>query len=348
VIVVRVVRLSIGALLIVAAVAAGYWAGSTVMTQTTLPTEPAEPLTVAAELGELGRTIMLAGEAHREIDYEQFAEIEGTVTSKAGSEFVSDGDVILFVNLEPVVVAEGDIPGFRDLRAGDTGEDVAQLQEFLVRKGHAGLTPDGRFGASTTGAVKEWQESIGATPTGIVQSGAIHWLSTLPTQLDMSSLAVGDKVTRETVLYRILSGTPVFWLPLGEDQRNLLPESPTLQVVLSGNRIPAILGKGVSGDRGLTYELVGMDGGGLCTHPCPEVPLQETTPVDVEVVVVPETTGPVVPVAAIVTDPTGNHFVRTTDGSEMPVDILAVDGGLAVVSGVEPGTEVVIPGGEES
>lgn len=344
----RAAQFLIGALIILAAGAAGYWAGSTVMTQTTLPTEPAQPLTVTAEHGKLGRTIMLEGEARREIEYEQFAEADGTVTSKVETELVSDGDVILFVNLEPVAVAQGAIPGFRDLKSGDTGEDVAQLQEFLVREGHTSLTPDGRFGASTTEAVREWQEAIGATPTGIVQSGAIHWLPTLPTRLDMSSLAVGDKVTRETVLYRVLSGTPIFWLPLGADQRNLLPESPTLQIVLGGNqRIPAILGDGVSDDRGLTYELTAVDGSGLCAHPCSEVPLQETTAVNVEVVVVPETTGPVVPVAAIVTDPTGNHFVRTADGSEMPVDILAVDGGLAVVSGVEPGTDVLIPDGDE-
>lgn len=339
----RITQFLIGALIILAAGVAGYWAGTTVVKQSTPPTTPIQPLTITAELGTLGRSITLEGVARRLVEFEQLAEIDGTVTSKAGSQRVSDGDVILFVNLEPVTVAEGDIPGFRDLKAGDEGGDVKQLQEFLVRRGNLSSTPDGRFGTSTTRAVRDWQETVGATPTGIVRIGAIHWLPALPTHLDISALTVGDKLSRDTVLYRVLSGAPTFWLPLGTDQRNLLPQSPMLQIVFGETRkVSAILGDGMSDERGSTYELVGMDGNTLCPDPCLEVPLQATTPISVEVVVVPETTGPIVPVAAISTGPTGIHFVRSPDGSKVPVEILALDGGLALVSGVEPGDDVLL------
>lgn len=59
--------------------------------------------------------------------------------------------------------------------------------------------------------------------------------------------------------------------------------------------------------------------------------------------VVPETTGPVVPVAAIVTDAGGAQSVRLPDGSEMPILVLASTGGLAVVSGIDAGDVVVLP-----
>src|SRR5699024_8390259 len=62
---------------------------------------------------------------------------EGTVTAvrvSAGQE-VSIGDALYDVDLRPVVIAEGDTPGFRDLNRGAQGPDVDQLQGLLADLG---------------------------------------------------------------------------------------------------------------------------------------------------------------------------------------------------------------------
>jgi len=88
------------------------------------------------------------------------------VRVKAGED-VSSGDPLLEVSGRPVVVFEGNVPAYRDLRPGADGDDVAQLQAALADRGFgSGEDPEGFFGSGTKGAVEEFYESIGfAAPT---------------------------------------------------------------------------------------------------------------------------------------------------------------------------------------
>ena len=52
------------------------------------------------------------------------------------------------------------------LRAGDSGTDVKQLQENLIQLGYMSGTPDGKYGAKTTGAVKAFQKNNGLKEDG--------------------------------------------------------------------------------------------------------------------------------------------------------------------------------------
>jgi hypothetical protein len=63
-----------------------------------------------------------------------------------------------------------------------------------------------------------------------------------------------------------------------------------------------------------------------------------------EIVVVPETEGPVVPVAGVVTSPDGSTAVVLVGGEMVEVTVLAVADGLAVVEGVSAGDVIVLPG----
>jgi hypothetical protein len=54
-----------------------------------------------------------------------------------------------------------------DIRLGDCGEGVRQLQTFL-NAGGAGLVVDGRFGRATEAAVKDLQRRVGFPETGVV------------------------------------------------------------------------------------------------------------------------------------------------------------------------------------
>lgn len=70
----------------------------------------------------------------------------------------------------------------------------------------------------------------------------------------------------------------------------------------------------------------------------------------VEIVVIPETVGPVVPVAAIQLDAGNQPFVTTPAGERIDIDIVESAQGIAVVEGIEVGTVILIrvtspPGG---
>ena len=103
-----------------------------------------------------------------------------------------------------------------------------------------------------------------------------------------------------------------------------------------------------TGEPALT--LTGADGGTVCGEDCGEaVPLGETVLYPVEVTVVPTTTGPMVPVAALLPDGADGWMVRLADGGESPVTVLAAANGWAVVEGLAVGEQVVLsPGGGPS
>lgn len=73
------------------------------------------------------------------------------------------------------------------------------------------------------------------------------------------------------------------------------------------------------------------------------VPAADQTPVDVEWVLVPDTTGPLLPVAALQSDPVGGAFVELPDGSRRPVTVRVASGGSAIVDGVAVGEAIVLP-----
>ena len=58
----------------------------------------------------------------------------------------------------------------RTLRKGDSGEDVKELQEALLREGYdlGSYGADGKFGSETLSAVRAFQHDNGLTPDGIV------------------------------------------------------------------------------------------------------------------------------------------------------------------------------------
>lgn len=83
------------------------------------------------------------------------------------------GDVAYRIGEQPVVVMPGAVPAHRAMAYGTEGDDVRQLQEYLVAAGFAGFEPDGDFGSATRRAVRDWQDSLGVDDTGRVDQGAV-------------------------------------------------------------------------------------------------------------------------------------------------------------------------------
>lgn len=80
--------------------------------------------------------------------------------AKLGSR-VWPGHVLAQIDGRPVILLRGRLPAYRDLREGDTGPDVSELQAALVGLGYADYDPAGYFGPSTALAIQAFYQTLG-------------------------------------------------------------------------------------------------------------------------------------------------------------------------------------------
>lgn len=272
----------------------------------------------------------------------------GMVTSLGldGVGLVSAGDVPLAVDQRPVVVAQGATPAFRDLAQGARGDDVVQLQAFLVEAGFLRGEPSGVFGASTTAAVREWQRSLGVQRTGFVAAGDLLFVEELPARLVLGDdVVVGSLVSPGQQLLAAVERAPRFTATVSAGmQAAVVP--PTGATVLVGAPDGSAWEATVTGSErdefgGTTLFLAGADGGAVCGRACD---LIEFTGRDIVLnghsVLTPEVTGPGLPHAAVGTAADGTRFVVLEDGTRVTVTVLAVDASRKIVDGVSVGDAV--------
>jgi peptidoglycan hydrolase-like protein with peptidoglycan-binding domain len=77
---------------------------------------------------------------------------------------VRAGDVIVEVSGRPMLALPGPVPAYRDLKPGDSGPDVAQLQRALTAVGQPPSDPPGFFGAGTKSAIAALYRERGYDP----------------------------------------------------------------------------------------------------------------------------------------------------------------------------------------
>jgi hypothetical protein len=76
--------------------------------------------------------------------------------------YVEQGTVMFEVAGQPFFLLQGSVPAYRSLQPGETGLDVAQLQDDLETMGYSvGGDTSGYFGAGTSAAVAAFYQSIG-------------------------------------------------------------------------------------------------------------------------------------------------------------------------------------------
>jgi peptidoglycan hydrolase-like protein with peptidoglycan-binding domain len=127
-------------------------------------------------------------------------------------ETLEQGDVLYYVNGDPVVVMYGDTPAYRtlrDLSDNMTGADVLQLEEALVALGYdpdSLATVDDEFTDYTETMVERWQEDLGVEEDGVVNLGDVIFIPGPASVLSVEA-AVGDAVG---------SGQPVVTISTGE------------------------------------------------------------------------------------------------------------------------------------
>lgn len=144
--------------------AAGAWALWSVTSPAEAPTTAIDHTCVEVVPGEVGSSIRLNTVAEWEpvpVGANRASGVITTVGIAAGDE-VDQGSLLYTVDLRPVVIAEGDVPAFRDVGADMTGGDVKQVQQLLTDLGFHSGPVVGESGPGTAAAIRTWQKSLGA------------------------------------------------------------------------------------------------------------------------------------------------------------------------------------------
>ncbi|MDO5083262.1 MAG: peptidoglycan-binding domain-containing protein [Arachnia propionica] len=333
---------------IVLAAAAGFWAGRVTLSPPQA-TGQADDSTVTVEVveKELGRVLTLSTTVERAGAPAAVNRLDGTVTAVGPGGEVTNGDVLYAVDGVAVRVIAGTIPFHRPLGEGDSGPDVTQVQAALVAAGHTTEAPDGQWRSSTTAAMRAWQKAAGQPETGAMALGELVAVPTLPTQvtLDGTLLWPGAALAGGEVVVRATSGDPTFAMVLTPQQAELVPPQTTVKVRHGDHTWEGITGEHIPNDQGVSVPITAQDGTLLCGDQCAALPGKANLLTDVQII--PPETGPVVPVAALTTQPdaTTTVTVVTSSGDEQrTVTIRTVAEGLAVVDGVTAGEQVRLLG----
>jgi hypothetical protein len=84
-----------------------------------------------------------------------------TARPKQPGDPVKPGDVLVQVSGRPIIALPGTTPVYRDLKPGDTGDDIAGLQDALRSLGYTDADRHGYFGAGTKKAVAALYGKLG-------------------------------------------------------------------------------------------------------------------------------------------------------------------------------------------
>lgn len=284
----------------------------------------------------------------------------GTITRLAGAGTeVGRGTELYRVDEQPTVALIGDIPMYRDLRSGDTGPDVRQLERNLTRLGYGGFTVDNEFTSSTADAVYRWQQDLGADATGAVLATDIVFVPA-GGRVDTVHVGVGDRVQAGAEVLGLTGAADVASLEVEVGDRDLFAVGTTVTVVLADGE--EARGEVTRSDV-VAVEAEGAAGGSASAAPGDdaitevEVTLKADvdegfvgSPVDVVVDIETRENVLVVPVTALLALAEGGYGLEVvgTDGTTTIVDVDAgiFADGLVEVSGagIAEGTVVGVAG----
>lgn len=164
----RILLATAASLAAVALVAAGWVAATAFRSPAQVAAGAAPPppsvVTAPVEVGTLQRTVEMQVEFTRERQTEvTLPALADPVITKAvvtAGSAVSAGSLLAEMNGSPVFLLEGEFRYYRDLRAGDRGTDVTQLQTGLSDAGFD-VAVDGRLGAQTLNAATRLARDAG-------------------------------------------------------------------------------------------------------------------------------------------------------------------------------------------
>lgn len=149
----------------VAAAATGFGGGPAPTTASTGPTLSTAPVTRT--------TLAQTQQVNGTLDYGAPVTVNGRGSGvitwlPALGVVIYRGQPVCRADNRPVTLFYGELPLYRQLHAGDTGDDVKEVERNLAALGYAGLTVDKNYTAATATVVRKWQKDTGLTQTGVL------------------------------------------------------------------------------------------------------------------------------------------------------------------------------------
>lgn len=337
--------------------AACFWAGRVVTRAPVATTElPRQDLATQVTTDSVGRTLTYnVTIAQTRVPVATNLR-EGVVTAVHEQDSYTQGDTVYEVDSVPVRVIAGTTPFYRDLARDCEGPDVLELGQALADMGYLAV-PGRTFGPATERAVKAWQKHLGLEPTGTVSRGELIAVPSLPQALflDTTVLRAGAVLTGSEPIVSTASGDPTFSLDLSQDQAKAIPSDATITIPYEEHTWQAVItASGFKQDDSAgmnvySLTLAAPDGGVVCGADCSVLPASEQLYVPASIEIVPEVSGPAVPVTALTTQPDGTTTVTLVEGGttrDQAVTVVASVDGVAIVDGVTEGQTVRVYGSE--
>jgi hypothetical protein len=159
----------------VVAAIVGWVAGSRIQSPDAAKLEASAPepslITVPVESRSLASNVVVRGDIaysdSTEIRVEAGAEGAASIVTgqvpEVGDE-LAEGSVAIEVGGRPVIVLGGELPMYRSLAPGSTGDDVRQLEEAMARLGLDPGAVDGTYDGATENAVTALYARVGYAP----------------------------------------------------------------------------------------------------------------------------------------------------------------------------------------
>jgi peptidoglycan hydrolase-like protein with peptidoglycan-binding domain len=113
---------------------------------------------------------------------------------------VSRGEAVYRTDNLAVPLFYGSLPLYRRLRAGDSGEDVEEVEQNLAALGYPGLTVDAKFTSATASAVRKWQTDLGLPSTGIFEPASVV-IAVAPVRIASLAAHLGDPASGHILAY---------------------------------------------------------------------------------------------------------------------------------------------------
>lgn len=152
------------------------------------------------------------------------------------------GEPLFWVDDEPVLLLQGDLPQYRAFRSGMAdGGDITQLERNLVQLGYAedlDLTVDDDFTAITRDAVEEMQRSLGIDDDGRIDLGRVAF-SIRPVRVSDVHVELGQSISPQVHVLSVTGDNQRIVVDLDAEDRSLLDVGAAVEIELpDGSVVP--------------------------------------------------------------------------------------------------------------
>lgn len=160
-------------------------------------------------------------------------EVTGVITGlPAPGTVVTPGQELFRIDEVPVILLRGTLPAWRAFASGMTADgDVLQLEQNLAALGFFTGTPDEKFTATTTAAVKKWQKSLGLEQTGTLDAGHVVF-SPVDVRIQSATAQIGDAAGTE--ILTVTGTTKQVLAFLDPAQVSIAPVGAVVSITLPG------------------------------------------------------------------------------------------------------------------